>query len=74
VYTKVKLFQAVVSISPGASSQSGDFQPLEERINEFLMDNPRAKPVDIKLTSNAASVGNTVTNYGLVAMLIYEEG
>ena len=33
LYTKVKIFQSVVSISPGDSSQQGDFQQLEDQIN-----------------------------------------
>ena len=73
LYTKVKIFQSVVSISPGDSSQQGDFQQLEDQIDQFLLDNPGAKPIEVKLTSSAAPVGNTVTNCGLIARLIFQE-
>jgi hypothetical protein len=68
--TKVKLFQNVVSIIPGAGA-GGTFT-LEKEINEFLDGNPAIRLIDIKLSSNAAAVGERVTNYGLCALVIYE--
>src|SRR5436190_15856209 len=62
LYTKVKLFQQVISVSGGNSASAGGFKKLETEINQFLADNPRAKPVDLKITSHAAPVGDSVTN------------
>jgi hypothetical protein len=69
---KVKLFQSVVHVS-GGNSSGGSFDALEREVNNFLGANPQIRIVDIKLTSNAAPVGNVVTNYGIIALMIYEE-
>jgi hypothetical protein len=69
---RVKLFHSVISVSSG-SSPGGSFAGLEDEINGFLDANPTIRIKDIKLTSNAAAVGTIVTNYGLVALLLYEE-
>ena len=69
---KVKLFQYVVGVSAG-NTKSGDFGKLEEQINAFLDENPEIQPIDLKLTSHAAAVGNLVTNYSVVAVLMYEQ-
>jgi hypothetical protein len=68
--TKVKLFQNIVSVSPGLNLQR-EFT-IEGEINEFLA-NPAIKLIDVKLSSNAAPVGDRVAHYGLSALLIYEE-
>jgi hypothetical protein len=68
--TKVKLFQNVVSIIPGGGI-GGTFT-LEKEINDFLSSNSSIRLIDIKLSSNAAPVGERVTNYGLCALVIYE--
>lgn len=69
--TKVKLFQDVVSISPGGGL--GSQFTIENKINDFLGSSTQIKLIDIKLSSNAAPVGERVTNYGLCALVIYEE-
>ena len=65
----VKLFQNVVSISPGGGSAS-QFG-MEKDINDFLA-TPGVSLVDIHLSSNAGSVGERVTHYGLYALVVYE--
>ena len=69
---KVKLFQTVVSVSPGGSG-SNDFNILESEINNFFEIHPEIRVIDLKITSNAAPVGDILTNYGLIAMLMYDE-
>jgi hypothetical protein len=69
--TKVKLFQNVISVSPGIDLAS-EFT-VEKDINAFLASNPTIKLVDVKLSSNAAPVGDRITYYALCALLIYEE-
>ena len=70
--TKVKLFQNVVSVSPGGGL--GDEFSLEKDINAFLAANSNIKLIDIRLSSNAAPVGERATHYGLCALVIYEDG
>lgn len=69
--TKVKLFQSITSVSPGVDLQRE--MALEKEMNDFLAANAGIKLIDIKLSSNAASVGERVAYYGLSALLIYEE-
>ena len=69
---KVKLFQFAVVVSLGVKTRS-DFSPIEKNINEFLRVNPNIRVVDIKIASNAAPVGDSLTNYGMQALLLYEE-
>ncbi len=69
---KVKLFQNAVAVSFGVKTRS-DFSPIEKDINEFLRVNPNIRVVDIKIASNAAQVGDSLTNYGMQALLLYEE-
>jgi len=69
--TKIKLFQNVLTVSPGLSLGT-DF-PLEKEINAFLAGHPNIKVIDIKLSSSAAPVGDRVAHYGLCALVIYEE-
>jgi hypothetical protein len=68
---KVKLFQAVVNVSVGGTD--GNFSTMESRINTFLEETPDIDVIDIKLAANAAPVGDGPTNYGLVALLMYED-
>jgi hypothetical protein len=68
LYTKVKLFESVAS-----ASQPNGIEDLESRINEFLLQNPRVRLIDIKLISNPAPAGKSLTNPGCIALLIYEE-
>ncbi|HKU61047.1 MAG TPA: hypothetical protein VJQ44_07525 [Gemmatimonadales bacterium] len=70
---RVKLFQNVVSVSAGSSPGRGNFGLLESDINKFLDEHPSLRVIDLKITSNAAPVGNIVTNYGAIAILLYEE-
>ena len=69
--TKVKLFQNVVSVSPGIDLRN-EFT-LEKEINQFLASDAKIKLIDVKLSSNAAPVGERVAHYGLCALLIYEQ-
>lgn len=69
--TKVKLFQNISSVSPGVDLQRET--TLEKEMNEFLAGNAGIKIVDVKLSSNAAAVGDRVAHYGLFALVIYEE-
>jgi len=69
--TRVKLFQNVVSVSPGVGL--GSTFTLEKEVNDFLASDDKIKLIDIKLSSNAAPVGERVTHYGLCALVIYEE-
>ena len=69
--TKVNLFQNVVSVSPGVGL-AGEFT-LEKEINAFLS-GPNVTLIDVKLSSNAAPVGERITHYGLCALVIYAEG
>lgn len=68
--TKVKLFQNIVSVTPGVDLKR-EFT-LEKEINEFLASDASFKFIDVKLSSNAAPVGERVAHYGLSALLIYE--
>jgi hypothetical protein len=70
--TKVKLFQNVLTVTPGISLGI-DF-PLEKEINTFLGANANIKLIDVKLACSAAPVGDRVAHYGLCALVIYEEG
>jgi hypothetical protein len=65
------LFQNIVSVTPGVDLKR-EFT-LEKEINEFLASDPRFRLIDVKLSSNAAPVGERVAHYGLSALLIYEE-
>ena len=69
---KVKLFQYALGVSYGVETKS-NFSPIEKGINEFLRDNPKIRVIDIKISSNAAPVGDLLTNYGMQALLLYEE-
>jgi Sporulation protein Cse60 len=69
--TKVKLFQNILSVSPGVDLKA-EFT-LEKEINAFLSENPGIKLVDIKLSGSAAPVGERSSNYGLYALVIYEQ-
>lgn len=70
--TKVKLLQNVVGVSPGLDLQSS--LTVEKDINTFLASNDgKIKLIDIKLASNAASVGERISYFALSALLIYEE-
>jgi hypothetical protein len=69
---RIRMFQHVVSAAP-CGDPAGNFLPLEKKINAYLEQNPGVRVVDVKLTSHAAPVGDRVTNYGLVAVVIYEE-
>ena len=69
--TKVKLFQNITSVSPGVDLRSE--LTLEKEINAFLASNSGIRLVDIKLSSNAAPVGERVAYYLLAALLIYED-
>jgi len=66
----VKLFSRVSSVSPGIDLQR-DFE-IEKEINDFLADG-NITLVDIKLSSNAAPVGDRVAHYGVTALVIYEQ-
>jgi hypothetical protein len=68
---KVKLFQSVVSVSGGSSG--GNFSDIEQQINDFFSSNSQIELIDVRLASNGAPVGNIVTNYGLIALVIYME-
>jgi len=68
--TKVKLFQNVASVTPGIDLKR-EFT-IEQEINDFLAD-PRITLIDVKLSSNAAPVGDRIAHYGLTALVIYEE-
>jgi hypothetical protein len=68
LYTKVKLFESVAS-----ASQPSGLDDLEARINEFLLQNPRVRLIDIKLISKPAPAGKALTPSGCIALLIYEE-
>jgi hypothetical protein len=68
---KVKLFQAVVNVSFGGTD--GDHAVIESKINAFLEENPEIDVIDIKLAANAGRVEHGPTNYGLVALLMYED-
>src|SRR5262245_24494534 len=70
---KVKMFEDGFSLSGGVGQGSDGFVRLEKQINDFLADNSRVKVVDLRLTSNAAPVGDYVTHYIVVAVLLYEE-
>ena len=68
--TKVKLFLKIASVSPGI-----DLQPdlaIEKEINDFLADSS-VTLIDIKLSSNAAPVGDRVAHYSVTALVIYEQ-
>ena len=69
---KVKFFEHVVSISPGGGGE-GNFAEVEVRINEFLAENPGIRVLDVKLAALAAPIGDLVTNYGVVAVLMYDD-
>ena len=69
---KVKLFQWAIGVSLGVKTSS-DFSRIEKDINEFLRVNPNIRVVDIKIASNAAQVGDSLSNYGMQALLLYEE-
>ena len=71
-YAKTQLFECAVGVSFGVKTRS-DFSPIEKDINEFLRVNPNIRVVDIKIASNAAPVGDSLTNYGMQALLLYEE-
>ena len=68
---RVKVFQDVVSVS--SVSGGGGFEHLEADINRFLEERQDIRLVDLKLASHAAPVGDIITNYGVVAALVYEE-
>lgn len=68
--TKVKLFQNIVSVSPGVDLKRE--LTLEKEINEFLASDGAIRLIDIKLSSSAAPVGERVAHFGLSALLIYE--
>jgi len=68
--TKVKLFQQIASVSPGLDLQRAF--TIEKEINDFLAD-ASVKLIDVKLSSNAAAVGDRIAHYGLTAMLVYEQ-
>jgi hypothetical protein len=68
---RVKLFETIVSVS--VRGDGGNFKDLENQINSFLDQNPDITVVDIKLTGSAAPVGDVVTNYGISALLLYNE-
>ena len=70
--TRVKLLQNVVGVSPGLELASS--LTVEKDINAFLASNEgKIKLIDVKLSSNAASVGERVSYFALSALLIYEE-
>ena len=69
---KVKIFSAIVAVSGGVTPTS-NIQSLEEKINTFLQGSPNIKIIDIKFSSNAAMVQDGPTNYGLYALLIYQD-
>ncbi len=69
---KVKLFQCVVNVSAGGFP-GGDFDKLETDINNFLASHNKIRVVDIKLSAHAAPVADMVTNYGIQALLLYED-
>lgn len=70
--TKVKLLQNVVGVSPGLDLASS--LTVEKDINAFLASNEgKIKLIDVKLSSNASSVGDRVSYFALAALLIYEE-
>ncbi|HXD52971.1 MAG TPA: hypothetical protein VN689_13815 [Burkholderiales bacterium] len=70
--TQVKLLQNVVSVSPGLNLTSE--LTVEKDINAFLASNEgKIRLIDIKLSSNAASVGERISYFALSALLIYEE-
>ena len=69
--TKVKLFQSIVGASPGLDLKRE--VTLEKEINEFLASDAKIRFIDVKLSSNAAPVGDRVAYYGVSALLIYEE-
>jgi len=68
--TKVKLFLAIASVSPGIDLQP-DFG-IEKQINDFLADG-NITLIDVKLSSNAAPVGERVAHYSVTALVIYEQ-
>lgn len=70
--TRVKLFQNIVSVNPGLDL-AREFT-LETEINTFLASDASIKLIDVRLSSNAAPVGDRVAHYGLSALLIYEQG
>ena len=70
--TKVKLFQNVISVTPGIDLASES--TLDNDINAFLAaHDTKIRLIDIKLSSNAAPVGDRITYYSFSALLIYEE-
>jgi hypothetical protein len=69
---KVKLFQEVIGLSRG-QGDGKEFGGIEKQINEFLASNPKIHVIDVKLTSHAAPVSDIVTNYALMALLLYNE-
>jgi len=70
-HTKVKLFQNVVTVTPGIDLRS--VFTLEKEMNEFLANDAVARVIDVKLSSSASPVGDRVAHYSLAALLIYEE-
>jgi len=68
--TKVKLFQQIASVSPGVDLQRESV--LEKQINDFLAGKDITL-VDIKVSSNAAAVGDRITYYSLVALVLYQQ-
>jgi len=69
---KVKFFEKVLHLSAGGDPD-GRFSDLEDDINNFLAKHPHIQIRHLKLTSLAAPVGDMVTNYGIVAVLVYDE-
>lgn len=70
--TRVKLLQNVVSVSPGLDLANS--LTVEKDINAFLASNDgKIRLIDVKLSSNAASVGERISYFALSALLIYEE-
>ena len=68
--TKVKLFFTVASVSPGINLQPD--LSIEKEINDFLSDG-NTTLIDIKLSSNAAPVGDRVAHYSVTALVLYEQ-
>jgi len=69
-HTKVKVFLKIASVAPGINLQPD--LAIEKDINDFLA-NENVTLIDIKLSSNAAPVGDRIAHYCLTALVLYEQ-
>ena len=68
---QVKMFVKGVTMLADGSDSGTRMIEMEQQINGWLKSNPGAEVMDIKLTGLSGSVGDTRTEFAVVALVTY---